>query len=178
MLYGKTVASQGGTTARGSAQQQSLLNQKAGSQLNTANQLYGDVTAADKAILANPGFSPAQINTQMSAALTPIAGQVASGNAALARRAAATGNTAGMVAGQRDNVRTGAQLGSQAAWGVQSNADQTALSERDKALANLSSLYGPTLGSADSLYGSATNAMLGRTGNQISLGPLGKFGTS
>jgi hypothetical protein len=64
-----------------------------------------------------------------------------------------------MVAGQRDIARQGSQLGSQAAWGVQSNADTVALNERDKALQGISGLYGQSLGSSSDLYGQSTKAM-------------------
>ncbi len=148
--------------ARGASQQQNLLNSQAGTSFGNAQSLYKDITSGYNGILANPGFSKDQINRQQEAAATPIAGQTASATAALGNRAAATRNTAGMVAGQRDIARQGAQLGSQAAWGVQNNADTVALNERDKALQGLSGLYGPSLSSAGSLYGDATRAMQSR----------------
>jgi hypothetical protein len=148
--------------ARGAAQQQNLLNTKAGTSFNNAQSIYGNLTKDYNGILAQPGYTKDQINTQMNAAETPIAGQIASAKQALTNRSAATGNTAGMVSGQRDLARTGAQLGSQAAWGVQSNADNVALSERDKALQGMNSLYAPSLSSAGGLYGQATTAMEAR----------------
>lgn len=148
--------------ARGAAQQQNLLNTQAKTSFGNAQNLYSGLTKDYQSILDQPGYTKDQINTQMNAAETPIAGQIASGQQTLKDRSASTGNTAGMVAGQRDLARTGAQLGSQAAWGVQSNADNVALSEHDKALQGMNSLYSPSLSSASSLYSQATNAMEAR----------------
>lgn len=145
--------------AKGAKEQEDLLNTQAGAQLGNANSLYGSLINRTNAIMANPGFTPAQVNTQMNAAETPIAGQVRASQTALRNRAATSHNTAGLVSGQDQLARTGAQLGSQAAYGVQSGADKTALEDRNNALGVQSSLYAPTLGSANSLYGNATEAM-------------------
>lgn len=143
--------------ARGTSQQQQTVNSAASTDLSNAQNLYGTVSSADNAILKNPGYSPAQINTQMNAALTPIAGQTAAAQTSLKQRAAATGNSAGLVAGQDQAARTGAQLGSQAAYGVQSNADNVALQQQNQALNNLTNLYGTTTGAATNLYGQGTS---------------------
>lgn len=148
--------------ARGAAAQENLLNKNAGSQFSSAQNLYGSLNQDYNSILAQPGYTKDQINTQMNSAMTPIAGQIASARQSMTNRAGATRNSAGLVSGERDLARTGAQLGSQAAWGVQSNADNVALQERDRALAGKSSLYAPTLSSASNLYGEATNAMNSR----------------
>lgn len=148
--------------ARGAAKQQGKLNALGDQSNQNAQNAYSTASGGYQGILANPGFSKDQINTQTEAATTPIAGQVATAQAALANRAAATHNTAGMVSGQRDIARTGAQQLSQAAWGVKNNADTVALSERDKALEGESNLYSTAGSQAGNLYGGATNSMLGR----------------
>lgn len=148
--------------ARGAAQQQNLLNSAGTSMLDTAKSLYSNVKSGFDSIIKSPGFSKDQINSQMNAAITPIAGQIASGKNAMLNRAGATRNTAGLTAGERDLSRSGAQLESQAAWGVENNADNVALRERDNALEGESSLYSPTLSSAGNLYSNATNAMSDR----------------
>lgn len=166
--------------ARGAKNEQGLLNDQAAAIGNNASSLYGSASTGYNGVLADPGFSKDQINTQTNAAVTPIAGQAASAQQALARRAAATNNSAGLVSGQDSAARTAGQQESQAAWGVQSNADQVSLNERDKALQGLSSLYGTTLNNSTSLYDIGQKAQATRTPSTygVSLGKLGTFGAT
>ncbi len=157
--------------ARGAAEQENKLNTIGDTQTQNAQNVYNTALDSYKGVLAAPGFTKAQIGTQTKAALTPIAGQIAGSQAKLGARAAATRNTAGMVSGERDLARTGAQLSSQAAFGVQENADQVALNEADQARAGIAGLYSPTLNSAGNLYSNATNAMNSR---QSVLGSIGQ----
>jgi hypothetical protein len=157
--------------ARGAAQQENLLNKQAGTQFQNAQNTYGQAAGGYAGVLAQPGFTPSQVNTQMNAAIAPVAGKVASSEAQLGNRAAATRNTAGMVAGQRAIARGGAEDLSQAAYGVQAGADKEALQNKMQALSGLSGLYGTASGSAGNLYGEATKAMDARAGvNQTIMG--------
>lgn len=148
--------------ARGAEQQQNLLNTQAGTQFNNAQSAYGAASTGFNSIINNPGYTPQQIQQQTVAAQTPIAGQAATAQNQLKQRAAATGNTAGMVAGQDAAARTSGQQQSDAALGVQTNAANVALQQRMQAFQGQSGLYGTASGSAGNLYGNATQSMIAR----------------
>lgn len=157
--------------AKGAAQQESLLNNQASTQLNNANSLY---QTASK-IIQSPGYTPQQVNTQLKAAQTPIAAQTASAATRLANRSATSHNTAGLVAGEDELARTGASAAGEAGYKVQAGADQAGLQERDRLLG---SLYAPTLESSSSLYGDATKAQEGRTKIGVSWSAKNGLGAS
>lgn len=126
--------------ARGAAQQQTLLNQNAGTSFANAQNSYGTAEAGYKSLLGSNG--PATV---------AASGEAASAQAQLKDRAAATRNSAGLVSGQDAAVRTGAQ-----------QMSQGALADKDAGLKGLSNLYSTSSESADNLYKSATDAMMGR----------------
>jgi hypothetical protein len=166
--------------ARGSAAEESLLNSKAGTSFSNAQSQGTQAQGAFTNLYNNPGYTQSQINTQTNAAVTPIAGQVASAQHTLANRAAATRNDAGLVAAQDQAARTGAGQESTAAADVQVNAANKALQQQDFAAQGLSGLYGESLNSASNLYGVGQRAQATRVPSQygISLGKLGNFGVT
>jgi hypothetical protein len=164
--------------ARGAGALQNTLTGAASKEQAAAESLRNRATSLYEGIIGAPGFTPEQINMQTEAATTPVAAQGTSAQDTLAQRAARTRNTAGLVAGQRAIASGVGRDLSSAAWGVRNAADKTALEERDRAIAGMSSLYAPTIGSSDTLYGNAVNANRGRTGFNLDLGPFGKWGAS
>lgn len=147
---------------RGSGAQETLLNNQAGTSFGNAQTLYGQASSGYGGVLANPGYTPGQINSQTIAATTPYAAQKTQAVNALQRRAATSGNSAGIVSGEDMVARQAASGESQAQLSVANNAANKSLSERDEALKGISGLYGPSLSSASSLYGGANQALAGK----------------
>jgi hypothetical protein len=144
--------------ARGAAAQENLLNQNAGQQLGAAQQLYSGVSSADASIVNNGGFMPGQREALTSASTSPIAASFDTEKAQLLGRAARTRNDAGVTAGADQLAASKGQQLSNAAAGV----IKTGIGNTNAAIGRQASLYGPTLGSANSLYGNATEAMKAR----------------
>jgi hypothetical protein len=150
--------------ARGAAQQENLLNSKAGTSFNNAQNAYSGAMGGYQGILANPGYSTADKSSITSATLDPIASSFDSGTADLYNRAARTRNDAGVTAAADQMARSKAEGLSNASGNLAKTFADTAMSERDRALAGISGLYSPSLSSADSLYGTGTQAMEARNG--------------
>jgi hypothetical protein len=148
--------------ARGAAQQENLLNSQAGTSFGNAQNAYSSAMGGYQGILANPGYSTADKSAITSATLDPIASSFDSGTADLYNRAARTRNDAGVTAAADQMARSKAEGLSNASGSLAQTFANTAMSERDKALAGISGLYSPSLSSSSSLYGSATNAMEAR----------------
>lgn len=129
------------TVPRGAAQQENLLNSKAGTSFGNAQNAYSTAMGGYQSML----------NGTDTAALDPIASTYDSASANLYNTAARTRNNAGVTAGADQLARSKA-----------SSLSSAILGQREAALQGIAGLYGPSLSSASSLYGNATNAMEAR----------------
>lgn len=148
--------------ARGAGQQEKLLNTQAGQLMGNAQQAYGSAYGGFQDILKSPGYSTADKSAITSATLDPIASSFGSASQDLYNRAARTRNDAALTASADQLARSKAEGLSNASGGLARTFADTALSERDRALAGLSGLYSPSLSGAGNLYGHATQAMMAR----------------
>ncbi len=147
---------------RGAAQQENLLNTQAGTQFNNAQSLYGGVNTADQAIVANPGYTDQQKTAMTTGTLTPIAQQTAAAQNRMSNTAARTRNDAGLISGEAAAARSGAQAEATAGNQLQTQFANNSQQQQNTALNRQAGLYGPIVGSANSLYGQATQAMAQR----------------
>jgi len=148
--------------ARGAAQQQSLLNTQAGTLMGNAQQAYGGAMGGYQSILQNPGYSAADKASITSATLDPISSTYGSATQDLYNRAARTRNDASLTAGADQLARSKAEGLSNASGQLAQTFANTAMNERDRALAGMAGLYSPSVSGAGNLYGHATQAMMAR----------------
>jgi hypothetical protein len=148
--------------ARGAEQQQNLLNTQAGKLFGNANSAYSSAMSGYGGILQNPGYSNPDKAAITSATLDPISSTFGSASADLYNRAARTRNDAGLTAGADQLARSKAAALATASGGLTSDFAKTAMSERDRALSGIASLYSPSISGSGSLYSDATRAMMSR----------------
>lgn len=148
--------------ARGAAQQENLLNTQAGTSFGNAQKAYGSAYGGYQDILNNPGYSAADKAAITSATLDPISSTYGSATQDLYNRAARTRNDAALTAGADQLARSKAEGLSNASGQLAQTFANTAMSERDRALAGMAGLYSPSLSSSSSLYGQGTQAMMAR----------------
>ncbi|HEY6339347.1 MAG TPA: hypothetical protein VIW68_12710 [Candidatus Sulfotelmatobacter sp.] len=138
------------------------MNTQAGTSFGNAQNAYSSAMSGFQGILNNPGYSASDKAAITSATLDPIASSFDSGTQQLYNRAARTRNDAGVTAGADQMARSKAESLSNASGGLAQTFANTAMNQRDAALAGISGLYSPSLSSASSLYGNATQSMMAR----------------
>lgn len=108
----------------------------------TAGSAVGTALPAYQSIVANPGYSDAQKRDITGATLGGLSANYGTARNEAANRVARTGNSAGYSASLDDLARSQGQQTSTAEQQLGEKFADTAMSERDKALSGISSLYG------------------------------------
>lgn len=136
--------------------QLNLLNQQGGTQFGEAQNIYSQLDPSLLNQLNNPGYTPAQQAAITAGTLQPISSDYSSAAQNLGRIGARTNNTAGIVSGQDQLARQGAAAMGTAGNQVQTQIANNAQQQQELARQGLQSLYNPTIGAGENLYGQAT----------------------
>lgn len=107
-----------------------------------AGQISGTMLPAYQSILKNPGYSSADKSAITNNTLGGIGSSYGASSAEAGRQVARTNNSAGAVASQDQLARDKGEQVAKSVSGLQENFANTAMSDRDKALAGMGNLFG------------------------------------